>query len=310
MKEGVMLDLKELATFIKVAELKSFSKTADFLEVTQPTITNHIQSLERGLDTRLINRKGKNLTLTDSGEILYRYAIDILNSCQMAKFDLKSNEESIKGHLSVFGSSIARRHLLPELIDGFIREHPDMTFSISGLATQEAIQSIENRRLDFAFVARKDETFENITFVKVMEEELLTIVPNSFPYTNYSIVDKDIFLNNKTFFKTLEPVLYTQLTKEFKEAGLDLKDINMVGDATEVETIKELVSLGAGIGIIPKRDVEKDLALARYKTVILKDASFKREVYFAYPSDRHLTPINEIFKNFVLKYVEKNITDK
>ena len=86
--EVIYLDFRQLETFVEVAKLKSFSKAAEILFITQPTVTNHIQNLEKELGLILIDRYGKNISLTDAGHLLYTYAIDILNSCEMAKFDL------------------------------------------------------------------------------------------------------------------------------------------------------------------------------------------------------------------------------
>lgn len=66
------MDIKQLETFIEVAKLKSFSKAANKLFITQPTVTNHIQNLEKELETVLINRMGKTISLTKAGELLYK----------------------------------------------------------------------------------------------------------------------------------------------------------------------------------------------------------------------------------------------
>ena len=81
------MDLRQLETFVEVCKYKSFSKAAEKLYITQPTVTSHIQNLENELGTILINRSGKNMTLTQAGSLLFKYAGDIINTCEMAKFD-------------------------------------------------------------------------------------------------------------------------------------------------------------------------------------------------------------------------------
>ncbi len=101
------MDLRQLETFIEVANLKSFSRAAEKLYITQPTATNHIQNLEKELETVLINRSGKNISLTEAGSLLYRYAVHIINSCEMAKFDLAT----YKGRSKVICISIPAQSL-------------------------------------------------------------------------------------------------------------------------------------------------------------------------------------------------------
>ncbi len=115
------MDFRQLETFIEVADSKSFSRAAEKLYITQPTVTNHIQNLEKELGgTLLINRSGKNISLTDAGELLYKYAINIVNYCEMAKFDLAEHKGRIQGHLSIFSSSVPRKYILPQIIKDFL----------------------------------------------------------------------------------------------------------------------------------------------------------------------------------------------
>ena len=80
------MDIRQLKTFVEVAKLKSFSKAAESLFLTQPTVSNHIQSLEKEFDTVLINRLSKGITLTDAGQILYTNALDMINTYETAMY--------------------------------------------------------------------------------------------------------------------------------------------------------------------------------------------------------------------------------
>lgn len=113
------MDFRQLETFIEVANLKSFSRAAEKLYITQPTVTNHIQNLEKELGTLLINRSGKNISLTEAGSLLYEYAINIINTCEMAKFDLASYKGRIQGHINIYSSSVPRKHILPNIMVSF-----------------------------------------------------------------------------------------------------------------------------------------------------------------------------------------------
>ncbi len=73
------MDFKQLESFVTIAKVKSFSKAAEKLFLTQPTISNHIHNLEKELGTALFNRTNKNISLTNAGEILFKYAVSILN---------------------------------------------------------------------------------------------------------------------------------------------------------------------------------------------------------------------------------------
>lgn len=78
--------------------MKSFSKAAEKLYITQPTVTNHIQNLEKELGTLLINRMGKKISLTLAGSILYTNSLNIINSFEMTKFELEAFKCRVHKH--------------------------------------------------------------------------------------------------------------------------------------------------------------------------------------------------------------------
>ncbi len=106
------MDIRQLETFVNVAKCKSFSKAAEKLFITQPTVTNHIKNLEMELENSLISRRGKHIELTNEGYVLYEYAVNILNLVEGAKYDLLSNQRDIHGNLTLYASSVPRRVLL------------------------------------------------------------------------------------------------------------------------------------------------------------------------------------------------------
>ncbi len=298
------MDLKELETFVKLAEINSFSKTAEELNVTQPTVTNHIQSLEKGLNTVLINRKGRNVTLTENGELLYKYAMDILNSCAMAVHDLYSKSNELVGDLKIESCAVPRKYFLPNILKDFIEENPKITFSITGDYDGKSIEKLKNRELDFAIVAYTTDDID-IEFVKIWEEDIVLALPNSAPYENYSYIDGSEALNYKLLAKESSAGARDLIYKKLGEVGIKEEDFKLIGFCNDLETTRSLVSLGVGCSLLARESVEKDVKEGRYKAVYIKDLNVSMKYYFAYPKDRYMYPINDVFKNFVLNYVKE-----
>lgn len=297
------MDLKELETFVKVAELRSFSKTAEELNVTQPTITNHVQSLEKSLNTILVNRKGRNITLTENGELLYKYAIDILNSCAMARHELYSKSNELVGHLNIESCAVPRKHFLPYLLQSFIEENPKVTFSITGDYTGKSISKLKNRELDFAIVGYTTED-EDIEFVKILEEDILLVLPRSAPYENYSYIDGSEAIKYNLLLKESSLKAREWLYNELKTVGINEEDFKVVGFSDDLDTTRTMISLGLGCSLLAKKSVEQDVALGNCKAVYIKNLDISMKFYFAYPKDRYIFPINHIFKDYVLDYVK------
>lgn len=301
------MDFRQLETFIEVANLKSFSRAAEKLYITQPTVTNHIQNLEKELGTLLINRSGKNISLTEAGSLLYEYAINIINTCEMAKFDLASYKGRIQGHINIYSSSVPRKHILPNIMVSFLKKYPDVTFTISDSDSKNVINSIINGDTDFGIVGAKYPN-NNLDYIELMEDRLLIITPNNsqFSKSNYSYLTLKEIINQKILLREEGSGTRSLLEYKLGEINMEIDDFKIIAYVEDTETIKQLVHLGAGISFISEKAVIDDIKLDKYKVFYLDEVDLNRRFYFVYHNKRQLSPLNETFKNFVLDYIDNS----
>ncbi len=309
-KGGISLELRQLETFIQVANLKSFSKAADALYITQPTVTNHIQNLEKELDTLLINRFGKTLTLTEPGNLLYSYAINIINSCEMAKFDLDSYKGKIQGHLHIYSSSVPMKNMIPYIMKEFISKYPDISFTLSEEDSKKIVDTILMGESDFGILGAKYLS-NSIDYIDLMEDRLILILPNDQKYTfpNFSSISKNILFEEKILFREKGSGTRELIERTLKENSIDISDLKIVGYVKDTESIKELVALGVGISFISEKELNKNMDLTRYKLCYIDNLHFTRKFYFAFHKNRQLSPLNLAFKDFILDYITNKSTE-
>lgn len=298
------MDIRQIKTFVEVAKLKSFSKAADSLFLTQPTVSNHIQALEKEFDTILINRLSKGLTLTRAGQILYSTSIEILNTYESAKFQLDIYKGKMEGHLEISASSVPRKHLLPGLLDNFLKRFPDVTFSINDLDSKQVIQGILDGEIDFGFVGAKYET-RNLEYISVMKDELILIVPNSLlkKYVDNDIVPLKDILNLPFILREEGSGTRESLRLALEEQKLSLDSIRTVAWIQDSEAIKRMVELGTGCSFISIKDVEfGDESIGRpYKILRVKGLNLKRMFYLVCHKTRQLSPLGESFKSSITR---------
>ena len=299
------MDFRQLETFVEVAKLKSFSKSAEKLFITQPTVTNHIHNLENELGTLLINRFGKKITLTDAGNLLYKYAINILNTCEMAKFDLASYQGKIQGHLHILSSSVPRKHLLPLILKDFLNFYPDVTFTLGDKDSKEVIKGILDGENDFGILGAKYPS-NNINYIDLMEDRLVLITPNSckYPDDNFTYMNKNILFDDNILFREEGSGTRTLIEDVFEQADFPINKLKITSYIEDTETIKELVALGVGISFLSENSVKNDLLLKKYKVFYIDGLNFTRNFYFAFHKKRQLSPLSETFKNHILKYIK------
>ncbi|NLJ97826.1 MAG: LysR family transcriptional regulator [Tissierellia bacterium] len=299
------MDLRQLETFIKVVDLKSFSGAAEKLYITQPTVTNHIQNLEKELDTILINRSGKNISLTEAGRLLYKYAIHIVNSCEMAKFDLAAYKGRIEGHLSIYSSSVPKKYVLPHIINKFLEQYPDVSFTLDDNDSENVIQNILEGETDFGIVGAKYPS-KKLNYIELMEDRLLLITPNNSIYTepNYSSLPMDKIVKGRFLFREEGSGTRKLLDNRLKKHRVD--NLNIIAYIKDTETIKELVSLGVGLSFLSEKAIVDDVKSGKYKAYYIDKIDLNRKFYFVYHNNRQLSPLNETFKTFILKYIKNN----
>ena len=107
------MDDHKLKVFCTVAETKSFSKTSEIIHLTQPAVSLQIQALEEIYETKLFDRSSSTVALTPSGEILYKYAKEILNLYASAEKVIGEITGLVKGSISIGASSTIGNYLLP-----------------------------------------------------------------------------------------------------------------------------------------------------------------------------------------------------
>lgn len=299
------MDFRQLETFVEVTKLKSFSKAAEKLFITQPTVTNHIQNLENELGTLLINRFNKNISLTNAGNLLYKYSIDILNTCEMAKFDLASYQGKIQGHLHILSSSVPRKHLLPSIIKDFIKTYPDITFTLGDRDSKEVIRSILDGETDFGILGAKYSS-NNIDYIDLMDDRLVLITPNSYKFSdaNFSYLNKEILFNENILFREEGSGTRRLIEDVLKNAEIPTTKLKIIAYIEDTETIKELVSLGVGVSFMSENSVKDDLLVDKYKVFFIDELDFSRRFYFAFHKNRQLSPLSETFKNHILNHIK------
>lgn len=298
------MDLRQLETFVEVCKYKSFSKAAEKLYITQPTVTSHIQNLENELGTILINRSGKNMTLTQAGSMLFKYAVDIINTCEMAKFDLNSYRGKINGHLDISSSSVPRQYVLPKLLKEFTSLYPDVTFSLKDKDSKQVVRSILNWETDFGIVGAMYPS-KNLEHIELMEDKLLLVTANNknYPYKNYETLDSDILFKEKLIIREKGSGTRELLEETLKKNKISSNSLKILACIEDTETIKNLIAIGAGISFLSERSINDQYSMEKFKVFNIKNFNLIRKFYFVYHKNRQLSPLSETFKKFILEHI-------
>ena len=119
-----------LKTFVTLAEVKNFTKTAELLLISQPSVSLHIKNLEQEFQTQLFLRSPKFLKITPTGEILYERAKQIMTIYEQTKQDILEHHNMIKGELKIGASFTIGEYILPSLLMDLQKDYPDLELQV------------------------------------------------------------------------------------------------------------------------------------------------------------------------------------
>lgn len=299
------MDIRQIETFVEVVRLESFSKAAEKLFITQPTVSNHITALEKEVGSELIDRSGRLFRITPTGQILYEHAEKIIDQINNAKYEIDAYDQGLQGKISILSSSIPREYILPDLIKSFLEEHPKISFSLQGSDSKEAIKRILTYENDFAIVGKMNDN-PKLDFVKLVKDSSVLIVPNDKfeNLENGDTVKFEDILDESFILREYGSASLETIINAIYQSSKDARKLRIVGTCDDNEAIKSLVSKGVGLSFMNKIAIERDIKEKRFKYLNIKGVDFSRDFYFLYHREKPLSPLGKRFKEFVLDYVK------
>ena len=178
------MDIKQLEAFAHVVENNSFSKTAELLHLTQPTISAHIASLEKELKIKLIVRTTKEIYPSDAGRLLYEYAKKILQLRDEAQEAIQTFTREMRGTISLVASTIPGQYYLPKLLQSFRKNYPDITFNIQMMDSSQVVDCVATRGAEIGFCGTMIDA-PKCVYREFAEDRLVIVTPNTPEYQQY-----------------------------------------------------------------------------------------------------------------------------
>ena len=280
------MDLKNLQTFIMVAELGSFTKAAEKLGYSQSTVSFQIKQLETELNTQLFERINHTVALTERGRESLKDAHEI------SKLARKMGEESdvqapVRGHVRVAMSDSLCSHLLGEELLDFWRQNPGITLQVINTGTEEMFRLLDHNEADFVFTL--DSHIYNAEYVIVQEEKvgMHFVVKADSPLCRQRALPLEELVR-QPFLLTEKGMSYRRLMDErLASLSLEVQPILEVGNT---DVICRLVEQGAGISFLPDYATEQSVAEGRM--AYLHTEELKVEVWrqILYHRDKWVSP--------------------
>lgn len=295
------IDFRHLETFCRVASLKSFSKAAEDLFLTQPTVSGHILALEKSLSIRLFDRIGREIRLTKAGEIFHRFASRILASRKELVNALSQFSQGIRGELLLGASTIPGEYLLPKLMGKFKREHPRFTISLRIADTKKVVQDVLEGIVEFGLTGAQVK-HPSLRYEKFTEDEVIVVSPPAHPLSRKKKVGLEDLLKEPWIIREEGSGTQMAVEKELRRRGTSLKRFDVVLEMGSTSSLKEGVKSGLGLAFLSRRAAEEDLNQGRLSRIDVEGLDpILRQIYIVSHSGRTLSPIGMAFLRFLKK---------
>ena len=296
------MNFRQLEAFVNVIKYRSFSKAAEAIFISQPTVSVHMASLEEELGVPLIIRAPKGIIPTEAGKIFYNYAMQIIKLRDKSVEEIKKYSDKICGSLEIASSTVPAQYIIPHVLAKLYTDYPDVTVTLRQFDTAAVIEKIENMEIEVGICGSKYEK-SNCNFIPFMEDELLLITPNTEKYKN--INDNNIIdlLKNHAFIaREKGSGTRTETENCLNKAGITLKESNITVQMDSSESIVQAVKNGLGISIISKHCVEDYIDFGKILCHKIPGCKMERTFYIVTRKNRPLSNQAEIFIKNMLNY--------
>ena len=291
--------LQQLRILKAVATEKNFTKAAEVLYLSQPSLSKQIKTLEKNLDILLINRENNKISLTENGKVFLQYSERILALCEescRALIDLKNGD---RGNLTVGASQTIGTYLMPRVLALFAQNYPQIDLKVQVNSTRLIANNVLNREIDIAVVGGEipNELKKNLTIKHFVEDELSLIISKSHPFAKKKIINKEnlyylnfITLNsNSTIRKFIDNILI--------QNGIETKQLKIVMQFNSIEGIKTAVSLGLGAAFVSSSAIEKEVELKTIEILKIENIRITRTLSIISNPECYKSKAFELFYN-------------
>ncbi len=265
------MDLGQIEAFVQVAQQRSFSKAAEALFLTQPSVTARIQSLERDLGESLFERNGRGVRLTEMGGAFLPFARRALKALQDGRDAIEGMRNLDIGSLKLGSALTVSTYVLPKILKKYCSTYPGVEVSVHTGRSEQVLQMVLQDEVHCAL--ERTVHHAEIMTVPLYEDDLLLVASpeHRFAHRKTATVEEVgrepliLFDRGSSYNALIQGV--------FRQHGIVPRTLM---EMDTIEGTKKMVEEGMGIALLPKVSTERELELGRIVTVPISNATLPR----------------------------------
>jgi DNA-binding transcriptional LysR family regulator len=292
------MNVNQLWVFYNVARHRSFSRAAEALFVTQPSVSNQVKLFEESCGLQLFERNGKKVELTGSGEILFSYAARIFSLIEETEIVIQDIKGTKSGRIRIASGNTPSTYYLPAILDLFRKKHPQIGIQLDVGYDLDIVESILKAKSDLGLIGRKS-PHPKLVAIPLWKEELVLIVPPAHAFARHRAVQIPMLQD--------QPLIMAEKgsgVREIVEGILSAKEISprIVMELGGNEAIKHAVVSGLGISIIPLIVAKREVEAGALRAVRFSEDRIMRQFFAIHHKDKNLSSLIKSFLDELLHF--------
>lgn len=287
---------RQLEIFEAIARLGSFTRAAEELHLTQPTVSMQMKKLTDAVNVPLCEQVGKKIYLTEAGRELAQAAREVFAILDRFEMSVAEQRGLKKGRLRLMVITTAS-YFAPRLLGEFAKRYPGIEVALSVTNRERVLAAITDNLQDLYFLGQPPEGLDVIA-QPFMENPLVVVAPPEHPLAGQRTIPLERLVNEPWLMREAGSGTRKAVERRFAELGLH-PQVRMELGANEA--IKQAILAGLGISVLSLHS----LALhppGQFAILDVQGFPIRRQWYAVYPAGRQLTPVTRTFLDFLLAY--------
>ncbi|MCS6870983.1 MAG: LysR family transcriptional regulator [Anaerolineae bacterium] len=293
-----MLHLNELEIFVAAAEHGSFSEAARFLHLSQPAVSQSIQSLERRFRVQLFSRQGRTARLSDSGKALLPLARELIAAARRVEETMNTMSGTVAGHIHLGCSTSSGKYIMPSRIAQFRALYPAVRVDVHVCSRDVVVQQLLEEEVDFVISSRQLD-HRDLEFVPFCTDEATLIVPANHRWTRNRHIYPDDLLDESIIMREEGSGTYVALYEALRAHDIAPEMLNVAMTLGNAEAVALAVEEGLGVGFVSKFVAARSIALGRAVEVTVEGFDLRHALYFVRNRRTPMTHSQRAFWDFM-----------
>lgn len=293
-----MLDTHQLNIFVLAAELENFSEAARHLNLSQPSISIHIQSLEQHFGAQLFHRSGRHISLTEAGEALLPLAREMVNLSLNIEETMASRSGVVVGRLKLSCSTAVGKYALPRIIAQFRAQNPQVQVNCSVMTRQSALSELLEGQVHLAITSAREYSKE-IEYRFFATDPVVLVAPADHPWAKRGQVEPHELLTENFLLREKTAGTRRVLEDGLAKHGLHVDQLNTVMVMGNSEALRTAVEEKIGVSFISRLVAADSIKLGRIVEVKVANLELQQELFIGRNLRRPATSAQTAFMEFV-----------